>query len=115
MIQDLDNTVQPSSNPQNDPSDRLAPSVAANSGSSMEGLEMLEAPRVARQVLQVEVIQKDRSNLSHTKIKKLVDTYIRRFEYINTHLVLTEFMDVGLQEHVEAVQLCHDEERPAGN
>ena len=83
LIHDLVSTAQ-----QNDPSDRLDP-VASTSDSTMEGVQILEPPGASRQVLQVEVVQKDRSNFSHSKIQKLVETYIRRFEYINTHLVLS--------------------------
>ena len=61
--------------------------------------------------IEVEIVQRDRSNLGKAKMKEEVDSFIRRREYISRHLKITDFGEEELlKQHVESVTVCHEEE-----
>jgi len=68
----------------------------------------------SRQVLNIEIVQRARSNLGRDNIESMVDDFVRAKEYINTHETIRTFADAGMKEHVESVQLCQGEELPSG-
>jgi len=76
-----------------------------------------ENDSVAHQVLNIEIVQKSRSNLAKKTIETLVDAFVRSKEYINTHETFKAnvFNNEDLIEHVESVQLCQAEESPSGS
>jgi len=70
----------------------------------------LESP-LRLQTIEVEVVQKDRSNFSKRRLENEVDSFIRKREYISRHLKIEEFpADSELSKHVESVTVCHEEE-----
>jgi len=62
--------------------------------------------------LNVEVVQKDRSNLTRKTIELEVDQYLKAMEYISNHSKITQFGKefAVICQHVESVILDHEEE-----
>jgi len=61
--------------------------------------------------MEVEVVQKDRSNLARHQLEKEVDMFVRSKEYINCHVKISDFGSSSLRDHVESVTLCPEEDR----
>jgi len=61
--------------------------------------------------LEVEVVQKDHSNLARRMIEVEVDQFLRAKEYISSHTKISQFGTEYslLHEHVECLQMCQEE------
>ena len=62
--------------------------------------------------LDVEVVQKDCSNLARQRIENEVDQFLRAKEYISSQSKITQFGAeyAVISQHVESVIFCHEEE-----
>eukprot|EP00090_Calanus_glacialis_P004263 TRINITY_DN13151_c0_g1_i1.p1 TRINITY_DN13151_c0_g1~~TRINITY_DN13151_c0_g1_i1.p1 ORF type:complete len:436 (+),score=203.48 TRINITY_DN13151_c0_g1_i1:53-1360(+) len=62
--------------------------------------------------LEVEVVQRDSSNLARQKIEKEVDQFLRAREYISSHSKISQFgAEYSLLcQHVESLVFCQEEE-----
>ena len=61
--------------------------------------------------MQVEVVQKDLSNLAGEVVEREVEALIRSRDYISRTLKISEFSPESLlHQHLESVTVCHEEE-----
>ena len=62
--------------------------------------------------LEVEVVQRDSSNLARQRVEKEVDQFLRAREYISSHSKISQFgAEYSLLcQHVESLVFCQEEE-----
>jgi len=63
-------------------------------------------------ILEVEVVQKDNSNIARQRIEQEVDQFLRANEYISSHSKISQFgaQYTVLCQHVESIIFCQEEE-----